>query len=334
MERTLDDLATGLRHLRRQAEYLAMPHDLEDPVKVRVGLGLNANLQVEDVWDVVDTAERVGLDSLWFAERLTGDQLAPLSTMAAVAGRTSRIRFGSSALILPGRDPVQLAKEIATIDRLSGGRCIPVLGLVSPHGPDRPLLRVPDGAAGRWADEALAVMRRLWAGECVDHRGEFFAYDGVRIGPTRTGPEPMDVWTGGASGFAVRRAGRFADGWLPSYLPADRYLDLATAVLTAAAQAGRGWDLGHFGMMLPYIPLGAHGRARPALAALATRLQAAGDPTVPPAAELADHVVSYVAAGASKFVAVPVVAPGDWTAEIEWLEQEVAQPLRALTIRP
>jgi len=330
----MDDLATGHRYLRRHAERLAIPHEFEDPIKVRVGLGLNANLHVEDVWDVVDTAEQTGLDSLWFAERLSGDQLAPLSTMAAVAGRTTRIRFGSSALILPGRDPVQLAKEIATIDRLSGGRLIPVFGLVSPHGPDRPLLRVPDGAAGRWADEALTVMRRLWAGERVEHHGEFFDYDGIRIGPTRPGPDPIDVWTGGSSRFAVLRAGRFADGWLPAYIPADRYLELAAAVVTTAAEAGRSWDLGHFGMMVPYVPHGAGVRADPALEALAPRLQAAGGLAVPQAAALVDHVASYVAVGASKFVAVPVVTPEDWAAEVHWLEREVAQPLRTLGIRP
>lgn len=320
----------GQAALREHAERLDVPHEIEDPVKVRVGLGLAGALKAGDLWSVIDTSEEVGLDSLWFAERVAGDQLSPLVAMAAVAARTSRLRFGTSATILPGRDPVRLAKDIATIDVLSGGRVIPVFGLVTPHSGDRALLPVPHGAAGRWADEVLEVMRALWRGETVDHDGEFFSYSDLRVGPHRVDGSDLDVWTAGHSQAAITRAGRFADGWLPSFLPASRYAGLAREVIAAAGRAGRGWDLGHFGMVIPYVPAGRREAAEPVLAALGRRVpaQERGEVLVEEPAGLLSRIERYVEAGASKFVALPVVAPANWAEEIAWLERDVADEVR------
>jgi probable F420-dependent oxidoreductase len=327
-------LAGGPRALREHAERIGVHHEADDPAKVRVGLGLGGALRADQLWAVADASEEVGLDSLWFAERLSGDQLAPMAAMAAVAARTRRLRFGSSALILPGRDPVRLAKELATIDELSRGRLIPVFGLVAPGSGDRELLRVPTGAAGRWADEALTVMRRLWAGETIDHHGEFFSYTGLRVGPRSAGSPPLDVWTGGHSAAAISRAGRLADGWLPSFVPPDRYHGLAQQVIEAAGAAGRPWDIGHFGMVVPYVPRGSEDASEPVLRALSLRVRGAAteDVVVTDATGLLPHLRRYVEGGASKFVALPVAAPRDWSAEVSWLQDTVAGPLRELTL--
>lgn len=323
----------GQRALREHAERLGVAHEVEDPVKIRVGLGLGAALGARELFTVADVSEEVGLDSLWFAERLVGDQLAPLAAMAAVAARTRRLRLGSSAIILPGCDPVRLAKEIATIRELSQGRLIPVFGLVASGSGDRALLRVPNGAAGRWADEALGVMRRLWAGETVDHEGEFFSYAGLRVGPRTAASPPMDVWTGGHSPAAISRAGRLADGWLPSFLPAARYFELAQRIIEAAGSAGRSWDLGHLGLVVPYVPRGGEISAGPVLGALSGRIRNGDveDVVVDDATRLLAHIRRYVEGGASKFVALPVVAPSDWAEEIDWLQESVARPLRELS---
>lgn len=322
--------AGGQVALREHAERLGVAHEVEDPVKVRVGLGLGGALRGEDLWPVTDTSEEVGLDSLWFAERLAGDQLSPVVAMAAVAARTRRLRFGTSATILPGRDPVRLAKDIASIDVLSQGRVVPVFGLVTPHSGDRELLRVPHGAAGRWADEALEVMRRLWVGETIDHDGEFFSYRDLRVGPRTADSPHLDVWTAGHSAAAIERAGRFADGWLPSFLPPSRYARAAQQVIAAAGRAGRGWDLGHFGMVIPYVPHGGRQAARPLLEALSRRLppQDRAQVVVEEPSEVLDQVERYVEAGASKFVVLPLVAPGDWREEIVWLQETVGGPVR------
>lgn len=323
--------ATGPVALREHAEHLDLPHEVEDPLKVRVGLGLGGALGAEDLVPVVDTAEEVGLDSLWFAERLGGDQLSPVVAMSVATARTRRLRVGTSATILPGSDPVRTAKDIATLDVVSGGRVIPVFGLVAARSGDRELLRVPRGDAGSWADEALEVMRRLWRGEVVDHEGPHFSYQGLRVGPrTPTSPH-LDVWTAGHSAAAIERAGRFADGWLPSLLPASRYAGLARQVLEAAQRAGRGWDLGHFGVVVPYVPAGAGEAAAQVLGRLAARVppESRAEVVVEDAACLPERIERYVAAGASKFVALPVVSPDSWREEVAWLQETVAAPMRA-----
>lgn len=326
--------AGGQPALREHAERIGLAHEVEDPVKVRVGLGLGPALRVADLFDVVDACEDVGLDSLWFTERIAGDVGSPMVMMAAVAGRTRRLRFGTSAMILPGRDPIRVAKDVATLDVVSGGRVIPVFGLVAPRSGDRRLLRVPHGAAGRWADEALGLMRRLWTEDAVDHQGEWFSVSGLTLGPRPVQSPHPDMWTGGHSPAATARAGRLADGWLPSFVPPDDYGALARQVLDAAAATGRRWDLGHLGMVVPYVPPGRGDEADGVLDAVARRV-ADRDPAsvvVLDAEALSERIEAYVGAGASKFVALPLVAPHDWVEEVARLHTTVTQPLQALAL--
>lgn len=327
-------LTAGQSALRAHAESLGLEHEIEDPVKVRVGLGLGTAMRAEDLWEVVDASEEVGLDSLWFSERIAGEVPSPMVLMAAVAGRTQRLRFGTSAMILPGRDPIRLAKEIATLDVISGGRVIPVFGLVSSQSGDRRLLGVPRGSAGAWADEALDLMRRLWTEDNVHHEGDWFTVRGLTLGPRPVQQPHPDVWTGGHSRAAMWRAGRLATGWLPSFVPAAAYRWRAEQVMQAAAAAGRSWDLGHFGMVVPYVPPGREDAAQRALEAVADRVVDAevDDVVVRDPDRLTERIERYVEAGASKFVALPLVPPDDWAAEVARVHAEVAVGLQGLRL--
>lgn len=117
-------------------------------------------------------------------------------------------------------------------------------------------------------------------------------------------------------------------------MPRRRYHPLAQGVVEAAGAAGRGWDLGHYGMIVPYVPAGCDEAAPPVLRALSRRVRGADvqDVVVTDPAGLPPHVLRYVEGGASKFVALPVVAPRDWAAEIAWLQEAVARPLRELEL--
>lgn len=327
-------MSHGQPALRAHAERLGLPYEHEDPVKVRVGLGLGTAMAAGDLFDVVDACEAVGLDSVWFSERIAGDVPDPMVLMAATAARTRRLRFGTSAMILPGRDPVRLAKELATLDVVSGGRVIPVFGLVAPTSGDRDLVRVPTGAAGRWADEALVLLRRLLRETDVDHDGEFFTVHGLTVGPRPIQRPHPDLWTGGHSAPALARAGRLADGWLPSFVPASAYAAMAVRVLEHAADAGRGYDLGHFGAVVPYVPEDPKQPADQVLAALARRVTEVEveQVVVLDAAGLRERIERYVEAGASKFVALPLVAPVDWAEEVVRLHDRVASGLQALRL--
>jgi probable F420-dependent oxidoreductase len=140
----------------------------------------------------------------------------PFVTLAAMGAVTSRLRLASNICIAAMRDPITLAKAVSTASVLSNGRV--VLGVAAGWlREEYELMGVDFGSRGRRLDEMLAVMRRLWSGQPVAHKGEFFGFEeGIMCPPP---PSPVPVWCGGASAPALRRAAR-NDGWLG--LPLDR----------------------------------------------------------------------------------------------------------------
>ena len=104
-------------------------------IRVGYGLGVRTNLNDDGFTQVVDALEALNFDSLWLSERIGGEAPDPLVAMSFAAGRTTKLKFGMSVMVLPGRNPVILAKELATLDRLSNGRLLPAfgLGVADPH---------------------------------------------------------------------------------------------------------------------------------------------------------------------------------------------------------
>src|SRR5690349_8149673 len=138
-------------------------------LSVRVGIGLSPvapGPPDREFWRMVETLEEVGYDSLWLNDspgRL--GSVAPLPTLAAVAARTERLKLGPNVLVLPHRHPVVLARELATVDVLSGGRLLPAGGL----GVDLPRELAATGVVkaerGPRVEEAVTVIKQLWGGE-------------------------------------------------------------------------------------------------------------------------------------------------------------------------
>jgi probable F420-dependent oxidoreductase len=227
--------------------------------------------------------------------------------MAFAAGRTAKLKFGTSVLVLPGRNPVVLAKELASLDRLSGGRLLPAfgLGVADPH--EQQAFGVAREERAAWFDEALPLLRRLWLEDVVDHDGPRFHYESLRVLPKPT-QQPPDIWLGGIAPSELRRVGRLGDGWLPSFVtPADVARGRAT-IEEVAAQHERAIDPEHFGVLIPY----AMGEPRPELLGLLARRRPDLDPTelVPVGLPtVARRIDAFVAAGASKFVLIPFDEP-------------------------
>jgi alkanesulfonate monooxygenase SsuD/methylene tetrahydromethanopterin reductase-like flavin-dependent oxidoreductase (luciferase family) len=119
-------------------------------VKVRVGYGLGTQAPTDpaSLAALVDELERLRFDSLWLSERLTGPAPDPVVGLAFAAARTTHLKFGTSVMVLPGRNPVVLAKELATLDRLSGGRLLPAFGL-GVRDPAEQQASASSGASGR-----------------------------------------------------------------------------------------------------------------------------------------------------------------------------------------
>jgi len=289
-------------------------------VKVRIGYGFGVSTQLNDngFGAVVDELERLRFDSLWLSERIGGLAPAPLVAMAFAAGRTERLKFGMSVMVLPGRNPVVLAKELATLDRLSNGRLLPAfgLGVANPH--EQQAFGVDRADRAKIFDEALAVMRSCWTDETTTFHGERFDYDDLRVQPKPL-QQPLEVWLGGIAPSELKRVGRLADGWLPSFLtPAD--VERARPIIEkVAADHDRSIPEDHFGALIPY----SHGPLPDALVAgLATRRPDLDDPSalVPRGFdELLALIDDFVAVGTTKFVVLPIVEPAGidgWMAEL------------------
>jgi alkanesulfonate monooxygenase SsuD/methylene tetrahydromethanopterin reductase-like flavin-dependent oxidoreductase (luciferase family) len=156
-------------------------------------------------WRWVDLCEAGGIDSIWQTDRLVNPQpfLECMSVMAALAGRTKRIKFGVNVLSLAMRDAVLVARQCATIDYLSNGRLLPAFGIGSPLGPEWTTLNLDTKTRGRKTDEGLEVIRRLWAEDSVDFEGVHYHLSGASLAPKPVQPD-LPMWIGGSSEAANR----------------------------------------------------------------------------------------------------------------------------------
>lgn len=158
----------------------------------------------------------------------------PLQLLGFLAGRTTTLGLATGVLVLPNHHPVPLAKRVATLDALSGGRVRLCVGMgwmkeeVEACG-------APFGARGRRADEQIEVLRALWSGEPVDHEGEFFSFRQAVCRPARQVP----IHVGGHTVAAARRAGRLGDGLQPLGVAGDELRRLVDEMHQAAGDAGR-----------------------------------------------------------------------------------------------
>jgi len=287
-------------------------------MKIRIGFGLGTLGATQDgasFGALVEALEDLRFDSLWLSERATGPTLDPLVALAVAAGRSTKLKLGTSVQVLPGRNPVLLAKEWASLDVLSNGRTLPAFGLGVVDPTEQQAFGVAREERAAWFDEALPLMRRLWTEPTVDHDGERFHYTGVGIGVLPV-QRPPDVWLGGRAAGELRRVGRLADGWLPSFTTPDEAAAGREAVVEAATTAGRVIDPEHWGALVAY----AHDEIPEPIAALvAKRLPGADPAKVVPVghAALRDVLEGFLAVGFSKLVPVPFGAGiDDWEREL------------------
>lgn len=191
---------------------------------------------------LAERAESLGFESVWVGDSLTArPRHDPLTLLAAVAARTRRVGLGTAVLLPVLRNPVVLAHQAATLDRIAEGRFILGVGIAT----DVPNIRAEFEAAGVPFDkrvgrliEGMALCRALWTGKPVDWNGRWKLKGGT-IGPTphRAGGPP--IWIGGSVAPARERSGRLFDGWFPNAPTADEYRSQWAEVQQAARNAGR-----------------------------------------------------------------------------------------------
>lgn len=279
-------------------------------MKIRIGMGLGTRSVVHDgegFGALVDGLEQHGFDSLWLSERISGPAPDPLAALAFAAGRTTKLKLGTSVLILPGRKPALLAKELATIDRLSGGRLLPAVGLGAVDPVEQSAFGVERADRGPIFDEMLPLLRRLWTEEVVDHEGRFFSLSGVRVEP-RPVQDTVDIWLGGVAPSELRRVGRLGDGWLPSFCTAEDVRTGIPAIVEEASKHGRAIDPEHFGALIAYR----EGDLPDVVAAFLARRKPGidADAVIPRGLDGVRAVIEQmVEVGASKFVVLPFAEP-------------------------
>jgi probable F420-dependent oxidoreductase len=168
-----------------------------------------------------ELAEGLEFDSVWTTEHIIvgpdgvdpyGRVYDPLVTLGWIAGGTQSIGLGTSIVLVPLHNPMHLAKEVATLQELSRGRFHLGVG-VGWHQDEYKFMGVPFKQRGRRADEALRLMRALWSG-ARNFDGEFWSFHDATAEPHPT-PLP-EIWVGGSSERAIRRARELGDVWHPS----------------------------------------------------------------------------------------------------------------------
>jgi probable F420-dependent oxidoreductase len=271
-------------------------------VKIRFGVGLGADSTPDQLTGIVDHLEASGVDSLWFSELVYAPTVDPMVGMAYALARTTRLKVGTSVAVLPGRHPVLVAKQLASLATLAPKRVLPAFGLRSAIPAERELFTVPDGERAAVFDESLRVLRVALTDEAASYHGRYFTVSGAVITPKPS--PPLDIWLGGSAPAAFKRIGALADGWLGSFLTPAEARAGREAIERAAEQAGRQIEPDHFGISLGV----ADGELSPELVAAARRRRPDVDPGELIAAgwdQLHRQLDGYLDAGLTKFVIRP-----------------------------
>jgi probable F420-dependent oxidoreductase len=289
-------------------------------MKVRMGVSFGPAGTPEGFAAGVDLLEQAGVDSLWLPENVYSPLVEPFTGMAFALSRTRRLKAGSGITVLPGRHPVLVAKQLASLAGLAPGRVLPVFGLVPAQDAERVLFPVPSGQRAAVFDESLTLLRLALTSETVSFEGSFFTVSGVSVAPLPA--KPLDIWLGGTAPGGLRRVGRLADGWLGSLLTAAEAGAAVAAINEAAADAGRVVDPDHFGLSLT---VALDGVPEPLRASIRRRRPNA-DPELLVAGGWDDArrmIEQYVAAGLSKFVVRPADRPGSFGSFVDGFVREL-----------
>ncbi len=279
-----------------------------------IGLfSLNQHAGGEALARVGPLAEELGYDSLWMGEHVVVPDprrppspiepldpiLDPLVALAFVAARTARIRIATGIIVLPQRNPLVLAKQLASLDAVSGGRLVFGMG-VGYLEPEMTAIGVPMERRGARAVEYLGAMRALWEQEKPSFAGEFVRFSGVNAHP-RPVQSPLPVVMAGHSSAAHRRAARHADGWYGFMLDQNGTSEQLDGLRRSLADVDR--DMSEF--ELSVTP---RGRVDAESVAAYGRLGVSRLVLMPPIGASIEEVEAFVRAHAPKRLAAASVA--------------------------
>ena len=200
--------------------------------------------RVELTWHMAETAERAGYDSVWVGDSITSKpRLEPLTTMAAIAARTSRVKIGTAVMLTALRHPVHLAHSVATIDNISNGRVI--LGVGAGRGDndmyvqEHTAVGVPIKERASRMEEGLRLMRALWTQDQVTSEGKFYPLHEVALEPKPV-QQHVPIWI--SSNWVqrgLRRVAELGDAWITNIVTTEGYRECWQKIEEYAENAGR-----------------------------------------------------------------------------------------------
>ena len=280
--------------------------------------------------------EELPIDSIW-----TGGHVASrnpsteaLMSLARISALTTRVKIGTSVLLLPLYPPAIVAKQVADLDRATGGRLILGVGVGGEYPQEFRACGIPINERGHRTDEAIPLLRRLWSGVEISHGGPLYPMSQVKIHPSPAQPGGPPIVVAGRKEVAMRRAAKVGDGWMPYLYSPRRYAASVDQIRSHAAEIGR--DLTDFGWhAFVFTNVDSDGdEARQAAAqtmggtykqdfrAMVDSVAAAGTP-----GEVREKLQSFVDAGVRSFVFMPATWSGDSDSIVHRLLDDVVPAL-------
>jgi probable F420-dependent oxidoreductase len=185
------------------------------PCGIAIPQAFTASVDIELIRKFVSRAEALNFDSLWVQEQIISDSaiLEPVTLLTYVAALTTKPRLGSSVLLTVIRNPVQLAKSLATLDQLSHGRLTVGVGIGGAHVPER-VFGVSGERRARRFVEGLEVIKALWTQPRASITGEFWQFENVPMEPKPVQKPHPPLWFGARDAIGLRRAARHGQGWM------------------------------------------------------------------------------------------------------------------------
>ena len=301
--------------------------------KVRIGIALGGwpfpEPDPQLLWDYTERMESLDVDSIWFTDRIVSPAftLETVVAMSFIASRTTNLKFGTSVIALPLRNPTILAKELATIDFLSNGRCLPAVGLGTEDEIEYEACGTEKRVRVSRTEEAVHIMRRLWSEDSVTHRGKHFSLTNVTVQPNPGQKSLPPIWFGGRSEPALRRTAKIGDGGLVSQATPEEAGVGVKKIKSMASEFGNDIEDDHYGAIFSYCFADSQGEAE----ALATpyllrrrddinpnEMNAFGRPE-----DLISMLDRYISSGVTKFALRPACPPEMTQQQMEILGKDV-----------
>jgi probable F420-dependent oxidoreductase len=175
----------------------------------------NSPVDARLIREFLARAEKLGYESVWVQEQIISDSpiLEPVTLLTYAAALTSKVRLGSAVLLTVVRNPVQLAKSLASLDQLSQGRLTVGVGIGGPHVPEK-VFGVSSERRSRQFVEGLQVMKALWTQPRASFSGEFWRFENIPMEPKPLQKPQPPLWFGAREPVALKRAVRHGDGWI------------------------------------------------------------------------------------------------------------------------